>query len=393
MSKPLSPEFRLAAACCQWPPSQQKNHAIRAAGGGPIDWDKFRRVVKRQRVAGMVFEGLSATATEAPEKLKQEIAEKANSITRQNLLLVAESFRLQQIFDAAKIPAAFFKGVSLAQQAYGSMAIKHSRDIDLLVPPGFVQRALRLLEGTGYQLQSPAKQLSDSQVAKVIGQVKEVTLVHGAHRQLVELHWRPVDNPLVLAGFTADIALEYVTLSSGIAIRTFGEEEMAIYLCAHGAFHSWYRLKWLADFNALISRKSEAEIVDLYRAAKQRNVGLCMAQGLSLCSRILHRKLPDELAAEFAADHHVQRLVAIAIKAMAGSDEEIHDLEFGSTRLNLTHFLLGRGWRFWAAQIRIDFINLDDVLRFPLPGKLYFLYLFFFAPLWLLRRARRNSPI
>ena len=55
------------------------------------------------------------------------------------------------------------KGVTLAQLAYGSLTLKHSRDIDLLVPPQHALAGMALLEGVGFRLQDPAREMSAAQ--------------------------------------------------------------------------------------------------------------------------------------------------------------------------------------------------------------------------------------
>ena len=66
------------------------------------------------------------------------------------MILAAESVRLQGVFASLELPALFVKGAALAQLAYGSPLIKHSRDIDVLVAPADAERALALLEAEGY---------------------------------------------------------------------------------------------------------------------------------------------------------------------------------------------------------------------------------------------------
>ena len=62
MAVSFSPEFRLAAACAMWPPSDRRTEAIKAAATRPLDWTRFLRVARRHGVVGLVRDGL-ATAT------------------------------------------------------------------------------------------------------------------------------------------------------------------------------------------------------------------------------------------------------------------------------------------------------------------------------------------
>ena len=51
-------------------------------------------------------------------------------------------------------------------------------------------------------------------------------------------------------------------------------------------------------------------------------------------------------------------------------------------------FLLGRGLRFYVAQIRLVLIGPADIVRLPLPRPLHFIYPLVRLPLWLWRRAK-----
>jgi hypothetical protein len=130
-----SPEFLLIAACCRWPPSQSRNAAVGAAAAPVADWNAVVMAARRQRVVGLVYDALPATAVRLPAAPAAELARRAQAISRKNLLLAAETCRLQELLDAAGIPSVALKGVALAQLAYGSLKVKHTRDIDLLIPP------------------------------------------------------------------------------------------------------------------------------------------------------------------------------------------------------------------------------------------------------------------
>lgn len=383
-------EFVLACTCCRWPPSELRDEAVRAAARSVNDWDRFLRVVQRQRVAGFVQSALSSANVELPPRVERHLVAQAQQTARQNLTLTAETVRLQSVFDAAGISVVLFKGITLAQLAYGSLSLKHGKDIDLLVLPDRAETAMRLLEREGYALWEPASYLSEAQRRAVMRCGKEVAFVHRQRNVQVELHWRLVENPLLLEGVDASTPTQDVALSSGVNIRSFVEEDLFAYLCVHGACHAWSRLKWIADLNALIAAKSDAEVEHLHRHAQARGAGLCAGQALILCHRLLKLKLPPVLEAELYGSGRLERLVRIAMSAMVGSDAEteLEDRPFSSTRISLAGFLLGRGLTYFFAHCRFLLLMPVDVVRYPLPSSLHFLYPIIRIPLWFCRRLR-----
>ena len=62
----LEPEFLLVAACCRWPASEGRNVAVRNAAAGVTDWNHFLRLVRRQRVAGLVHDALPPAGIDLP---------------------------------------------------------------------------------------------------------------------------------------------------------------------------------------------------------------------------------------------------------------------------------------------------------------------------------------
>jgi len=387
----LPAEFVLAAACCRWPLSASALSAIAQAAAQPIDWPYFMRIVARQRIAGLAAHALGAAGVGLPADIERALAARAQRIARQTLLLAAETIRLQRIFAAAGIPMISLKGSALAQLAYGRLTLKHGRDIDILVPPEHALAGMALLEASGYTLRDPAPEMSEAQRRAFVAHGREAEFTTQSDGGLrVELHWRLFDNALLLRGIDAYSPVLEVPVSDGQAIRTFTEADLFAYLCVHGATHSWSRLKWLADFAALIATRPGTEIVRLYRHAQARGAGLCAGQALTLARDLLDLRLPPVIEAELAGHRRVQRLVTLAREAMIGVDAATEpDLGPAAlTRTLLTRFLLGQGLAFYAAQCRFVGVAIADVIRFPLPPTLYFLYPVMRFPSWVWRRLR-----
>src|SRR5262249_31137178 len=141
------------------------------------------------------------------------------------------------------------------------------------------------------------------------------------------------------------------------------------YLCMHGALHSWSRLKWLADINALLTPAPERGVERLVRAAEARGTGRAAAQALLPFRRLLATPLPDRLMTTLARGATVRWLEATALNAMTTGlgEREPREERFGTTRGSLSTFVLGRSWRYRLSELRIHLINQTDVLAVPLP--------------------------
>jgi hypothetical protein len=390
MRTPLSPEFRLAAACAMWPPSDRRTEAIRAAVTGNIDWARFIRVAMRHWVVGLVHHGLTGARPDLPPAVAQEIGAQAAELAPKNLAMAIEALRLQRLFDAAELPVLFVKGASLAVLAFNTVSLSASQDIDLLVPVETLPAASALIVGAGYRRYDPPPEVDDDQLRLLLPLRKDFGFVHEATGLQIELHWRLFPNPhAMVAPLMA--ASRMVPLAGTQGLRTLGEEDLFAYLCMHGALHWWNRLKWLADINALLAAAPQGAVERLVRAAEERGAGRAATQALLLCRRLLGTPLPGHLMAEIGHSAADRWLEATALKAMTSGrgERDPHDTRFGTTRGSLSSFLLNRSWRYRLTELNHHLTNQSDVLAVPLPERLRFLYPVLRLPLWALRHAKR----
>jgi len=384
-----SPEFFLAAACCRWPPAQGRSDAIRAAAQAPVDWGRFLAIVERHRIWGLARRGLAQAGVVLPAIIEGALEAKAAALARRNLVLAAETARLCRLFREAAVPVVFVKGVTLAALAYGDIALKHSLDIDILVSPAQVGEARAVLEGAGYALKQPLPALTETQLALLLGHAKEWEFWREAGEVTTELHWTLTYNGLLMRDVDASCPLAAVRIGDA-EIPTFRLEELFVYLCAHGAQHAWFRMKWLADLGALLATVPSADIEGLYRAAQRRGSGRCAAQALLLCERLLGVELPAAFSAELRGTGTAPLLEALALDAMlgGGADAVLTDRPFGTLRLLASHFFLGEGWSYFWREISRHLVSPQDVAAFALPPRLTWLYVILRAPLWALRRLK-----
>jgi len=383
------PDFALAAAACRWPPSPTRDAAVRAAAARVDDGERFLQVVRRQRVAGLVHSALKAAAVEVPAPADAAIGHAAVTIIRQGMTAAAETARLMRLIENAGYPVLTVKGAALAALAYGTITLKHSKDIDLLILPEHAQDVIALLEADGYHITFPALELSQAQRAMLTRYGKDVAMRRAGPYPQLELHWRMFGNRALLPTITARSPRQSVVLAGGIAVDTFATADLYAYLVGHGAVDGWSRLKWLADLNALISPLGDAEIVALHAHAERLGVGRCSALALLLCAELLGLPLDAALAARLRASRRVRLLLRLCQRLMIPADGSTEPQAWrGGQRLSLfIHLLIAGGPRYYAEIIRWTLFIQTDMYRSKAPPSLYFLYPLVRLPLWLGRRV------
>ena len=382
----LEPGFLLATACCTWPRTDKRLEIIRARAAQIVDWEQFVRIIKRHRVAGLAQDGLSQAGIALPDGPAQALRGIAGVVAHQNLKFAAESLHLQKVFQHAKLPILFLKGAVLEKLAYGVQGLKVAWDIDILASPDTALQASALLEANGYLRLQPPPSFGPIRFRTWIKATKECVFSHVQKGIFLELHWRVSDNPMLIPTIGAASPSQSVGVSKAGSLPTLADEELFSYLCVHGACHDWSRLKWLADLAALLATKTEPNIERLYRVSLSHGAGRCSAQALLLCERLLGTALPRRLTAELRADAKVLRLEGTALDVMAGGGEmEIDDHALGNIQIQASRFLFQDGWRYWWKELCTYSVGVTDMILFPLPHWLYFLYPVIRAPSWILR--------
>ena len=385
----LTAEFLLTAASCEWPRSAARDERLRELAAAGVDWEVVLSLARRHRVEGLLHRAFSEAGLAVPAAVSEALAQTAAVIGTQTLLQSAESARLQRLLQDDGIDCLFVKGVPLAAIAYGTLGVKQAWDIDLVVAPDDAGPAMSVLRAAGYKRSYPGPDVSEERLLDWAAISKETLWMNHQNGMVVELHTEVVDNPTLLPGLLETPPVQRVAIGSGIELKTLGTDALFAYLCVHGAFHGWMRLKWLADVAALLRTRSPAGTERLYRAALELGAGRSAAQALLLSSRLLALPLPAQLERELKRERANQWLERLGLAAMAGRGAvELDDTLFGTVVINTSHFLLGRGWRYKYAELARKTVNPQDRFAMPLPRPLHFLYPVLAVPNWLWRRYK-----
>lgn len=360
----LHPALALALACCRYPQDGAAQAAVRAAAARIADWDVFERTVSGHRINGLVANALATTPEAVPPAVRERIAASARKATLLDLRLVAVMQQLQASFGAAAVPALFVKGPALAMLAYRRMGLKQSRDIDLLVPPDAVPTARRLLEAAGFALTHPMG-VSDATLQRYARFSHEAQF-RNDDGVVVELHWRLFDHTHVLPSVTAHSPAQTVMLG-GAPVRTLADDLLLPYLAAHGQTSGWSRVKWLADFNALVMQRDAVEIERIVARTEALGVGDAMLAALALCEAYLGLRLAPALSDRIRRDRHVARLTRTNLRCMAHriDGRMLEMLSHAAFSLNVSRFTARGAWRHWPAELGALWTQPAIRARFP----------------------------
>jgi hypothetical protein len=292
---------------------------------GPLDWDRFLGMAERHRLLPLCARHLNRHAAgQVPPEVLLAMRRYAEQNVGRSLLLTGELRTLLRRFEEIGVPALAYKGPVLAQELYGSVALRDVLDLDILVTKQDALRARDVLLERGYRTAGPAGAGWDSYL---LGSGCNFPLVQEATGFVVELHWTP--EPCLPSREVAELwqRLEYVSLA-GMEVPTFGRQDLLLLLCLHGCRHMWERLEWLTGVAELL-RGCGVAWDEVLRHAGSLGARRALLLGVTLAHRLLEAPVPDDILRQARADRRTGRLVEAAYGQLFGEAHVLaHQLGF-----------------------------------------------------------------
>jgi len=169
-------------------------------------------------------------------------------IVKENMLMSAELIKVMKLLEENGIEALAFKGPTLAQMAYGDIALRQYADLDILVHKDDIYKIYDLLKNdyTRELKCTPSQEKTWFKYAHDLG----LTSKNGIH---IEFHWRMLDtdHPINLKeiDFFQKKQFTYINKQQ---IPIISNEEFLVYLCVHGSKHMFERVEWVVDIDKFI---------------------------------------------------------------------------------------------------------------------------------------------
>ena len=279
----------------------------------PDDWERVSTLAVYQDVGPVLLRrlGLQGLVPAAPAA---RLRDASRACAAKNLLLIADLGKILRATQAGGIPAIPLKGAFLAEAVYGDIALRPMADLDLLVKPADLPRAIETLRQLGYESDQPF-----DPVAQQAG-FQDMPPMRRPGGAMVELHWTLV-TPLCGARLDerelAGIWERSVPATiAGAPSRALAPEDLLLHLCMHASVHHRFAdvgLKSFVDMAEVV--RHHAGTLDWAAIAARANMwgvsngvrmALTLAQewtGLELPAGALARldgAAPDEQTLEWA---------------------------------------------------------------------------------------------
>jgi hypothetical protein len=269
-----------------------------------IDWESVAEVANRHRVVPQLLAALHTTP--AGEQASRILQAKALRIAQRNLDLTRELLSVLAELRARGVTAVPYKGPALAQQLFGSIALRQMSDVDILVLPRDAAAASDALLSTGYRIEPPAGRVPRGAYMR---HASEYSFRKPGADVDVELHWRvlPPSFP-----FTVDLAGMFARTRDvdlcGSSVAVFAPEDLLVLLSLHGLKHLFFQLRWICDIAQLLKQGVDWPIV--VERAKQARATRTVLLAATVAHELLDAPLPAVIVDHIAADAEIAKLAA-----------------------------------------------------------------------------------
>lgn len=367
----LTPERALLLAAVSVP-SDHVNEQGRAAIAHPnFRWDVLLEFAEAQNVRPLLarfLDGLESAAI--PAEVRATLSQALRHNAFRNLQMAGELITLKNLFAANGLNAIPFKGPTLAVLAYGDLSWREFGDLDILLPRKDLFAAGELMLARTYEPFFPLASLHNSAFLNICN---ELSFQHPHKELLVELHWELSPRLFRFALDWQEIQTDLTPVSlAGKPLHTFSLPLLLLYLCAHGARHSWASLGWIADVAWLIARHPQLDWAETLRLANKTQHERVLGLGLWLASELLGATLPPEIEQRLRADQTAEQLALQIARWLIVADAT----EPGTLERNWFFLQLRESLRSKASYLVNQFIapNGADWEFMQLPAHLSFLY-------------------
>ena len=224
------------------------------------DWNLVASIAVRKFIIPMVYSNLSKIQPEnLPSSALEDMKAKALMCSMMSLKMAAAQSTFHQLCIAPlNCDHVFLKGMGLARRYYRNPGMRYARDVDVLVSEDAIEHVVRLALSNGYRIKIKEDVLTDAPCERTLRawlEYNQIMTMLAPDSVWIEVHTH-IDYGLEL--FDPVMLLETAVSLDGKPDGPCvpATAELFCFVCYHNTRHTWSRLHWLADINAMMDHPS-----------------------------------------------------------------------------------------------------------------------------------------
>lgn len=241
-------------------------------------------------VAGYLWRALQAIQS-APREVAPALETARHATVVAHLRTLVDLRALADVLDAETVDWLVVKGPVLAEVFHGSADLRGYGDLDVLVRPQHLPRALAALTATG-------SEILDRNWELLLREAKGEVHLRLPSGTALDLHWHLLNGRDARTAFGVEVAALFdraVTVEvDGLAVRTLDAVDTLLYLALHTMLSGAQRLIWVKDLER-VARHGTIDSGELARRARRWRAELVLAAAAQLVEATLGVPLVDGL--------------------------------------------------------------------------------------------------
>lgn len=390
MDDAFSLEFKLVLLCSHLKIEENDRKAMNNFLAEPIDWELFLDLAEHHQVYPLIYQSLTVLVNSAvPDTVMTVLQKKLRENTSKTLQMTGQLVNVLRVMGESGIRVVVLKGLPLGYMLYGNLALRPSQDLDILVWPEDVDKAIKVIENLGYERIEPSSVVTPGRLRNWMKINHHFEYWHRDREIYLELHWRLGHYGIEIPLNEIENSLTQLTLA-GQAVPILGAEESLLFLVIHGASHAWFRLKWLCDVEVML-RQGGFSWERLNALAEHLGVEALLNQAVILARHLLYAPVPDNIVNRITIDRKALNLVGMALPIISLVNYAPHDLKISMPlyfHSKKYEFSVQIGWKKKFAYLNKKLLPKEsDFELISLPESLYFLYYLLRPLTWLSRKV------
>jgi hypothetical protein len=278
-----SPERYLVRLLACWPEAPDRFEEL---CDHVADWNDLLDCAERHAVLGILHQPLLHLAANLTLPQRRRLEQRrvherlwARSL-EDNLCQALQALR------AAQVRTVVLKGPFLAARLYADPSMRFANDLDLLITPADLDRAISALASLGYEAEPESS-------AWYFRRHHHHLCLNAAHRPTIELHFRAfsglgivVESSEVLSGARG------FRMHRGNVGEILALEDEVLFLVLHAAGHAFERLSWLFDIKMILRQYPDLNWSRLWQRAQAFRSTQALAFTLHMLSSRWQMELP-----------------------------------------------------------------------------------------------------
>lgn len=318
----------------------QRIHNLASQIDDASNWQVLIQLAIDHRVLPLVSQNLQRYASgQVPDDLSIQLKYQSQRNELRVFGLTGALIKALGSLQEQGIQAVPFKGLLLAQEAYGNPALRSFDDVDFWVTPESFFDLPKALAPQGYV---PFQVSSSVELERqYCWEMGEYSLINRETDVGLDVHHRLMAGDCSMA---VDFSRCWKRLETvqvmGHEVSTIRREDLMIYLCANGMKDGWSYLRSVCDVAALMTHDVALDWGLILKEAKSMKALRMVRLGVMLAHRLLDAPLPIQCS-QLKPDVAALRMCDRICKRLSSTDNPHEEEQAAFEKLVL---------RFWASE-------------------------------------------